>query len=121
MVDIQEAVADYREAVARRQESTTSNMPKRSYYVQKRLSIYNRNPGPRRDKEGGIERQITGTWHVINLQEAIAPTQHTTHHTPQHLGQPTMILQMSCSIKSVTTVMSVIFLRPYCFRINVNL
>ena len=42
---------------------------------------------------------------------------HTTHHTPQHLGQPTMILQMTFSIKSVTTVMSVFFLRPYCIRI----
>ena len=50
MVDIQKAVADYREAAARRQEPTTqeyffdTNMPKRSY-VQKRLSIYNLNPG----------------------------------------------------------------------------
>ena len=50
MVDIQKAVADYREAGARRQESTIqeyffdTNMPKRSY-VQKRLSIYNWNPG----------------------------------------------------------------------------
>ena len=52
MVDIQKAVADFREAAARRQESTTqeyffdTNMPKCSY-VQKRLSIYNWNPGPR--------------------------------------------------------------------------
>ena len=50
MVDIQKAVADYREPAARRQEPTTqeyffdTNMPKRSY-VQKRLSIYNWNPG----------------------------------------------------------------------------
>ena len=76
IVDIQKAVADDREAAARRQESTTqehfcdANMPKRSY-VQKRLSIYNWNPGPRRGKEGAIEKQIAGKWHVVTLQEAI--------------------------------------------------
>ena len=56
MVDVQKAVAEYREAAVRRQESTTqeyffdTNVPKRSY-VQKRLGIYNWNPGPRRGKE----------------------------------------------------------------------
>ena len=81
MVDIQKAVADYREAAARRQESTTqeyffdTNMPKRSH-VQKRLSIYKWNPGPRRGKEGAIERQIAGKWHVITLQEVIDYVDH---------------------------------------------
>ena len=81
MVDVQKAVADYREAAARRQESTTqeyffdTNMPKRSY-VQKRLSIYNWNPGPRRGKDGGIEKQIAGKWHVITLQDAIDYVDH---------------------------------------------
>ena len=38
--------------------------------VQKRLSIYNWNPGPRRGKEDAFEKQIAGRWHVITLQEA---------------------------------------------------
>lgn len=81
MVDIQKAVADYREAAARRQESTTqeyffdTNMPTR-FYVQKRLRIYNGNPGPRRGREGAIKMQIAGKWHVITLQEAIDYVDH---------------------------------------------
>ena len=35
--------------------------------VQKRLSTYNWNPGPRRGKEDAIEKQIAGKWHVITL------------------------------------------------------
>ena len=64
-VDVQKAVAEYREAAVRGQESTTQeyffdpNVPKRSY-VQKRLSIYNWNPGPRRGREGAIEKQFAG-------------------------------------------------------------
>ena len=70
MVDILKAVAEYREAAVRRQGSTTweiffdTNVPNRSS-VQKRLSIYNWNPGPRRGKEGAIEKQIAGKWHTI--------------------------------------------------------
>ena len=81
MVDVQKAVAEYREAAVRRQESTTqeyffdTNVPKRSY-VQKRLSVYNWNPGPRRGKEGAIEKQIAGKWHVVTLQEAIDSVDH---------------------------------------------
>ena len=44
--------------------------------VQKRLSIYNWNPGPRRGKEGAIEKRIAGKWHIITLQEAIAYVDH---------------------------------------------
>ena len=38
--------------------------------VQKRLSIYNWNPGPGRGKEDAFVKQIAGRWHVITLQEA---------------------------------------------------
>ena len=38
--------------------------------VQKRLSIYNWNPEPRRGEEGAIEKQITWKLHIITLQEA---------------------------------------------------
>ena len=87
------AAAEFREAAVRRQESLAreyffdTNVPKRSY-VQKRLSIYNWNQGPRRGKEGAIEKQIAGKWHIITLQEAIEYVDHellpnrfhVTHH-----------------------------------------
>ena len=38
---------------------------------QNRLSIFNWNPGPRRGKEGAIEKHMAGKWHIITLQEAI--------------------------------------------------
>ena len=38
---------------------------------QRRLSVYNPNPGPRRGKEGAVERHIAGIWHIITLQEAV--------------------------------------------------
>ena len=57
MVDVQKAVAAFREASERRHDTSSqvyridNNVPNRSS-VQKRLSIYNWNPGPRRGKEG---------------------------------------------------------------------
>ena len=52
-----------------------SIVPNRSS-VQKRLSIYNWNPRPRRGREGVIERQIAGKWYIITLQEAIEYVDH---------------------------------------------
>ena len=75
MVDVQKATADFREASERRHDTSSqtyrfnTNLPDRSP-VQKRLSIYNWNPGPRRGKEDAFEKQIAGRWHVITLQEA---------------------------------------------------
>ena len=43
---------------------------------QKRLSIYNWKPGPRRGKEESIEKHIAGKWHIIALQEAIEHLDH---------------------------------------------
>ena len=74
-VDVRKALAEYREASARRHDTSAqeyhfdSNVPNPSS-VRKRLSIYNWNPGPRRGREGAIEKQIAGKWHVITLQEA---------------------------------------------------
>ena len=65
MVDVRKAVAEYREASVRKQEALAqeyffdSSVPNRSS-VQKRLSVYSWNPGPRRGKEGVIEKQIAG-------------------------------------------------------------
>ena len=38
--------------------------------MQRRLSIYNWNPGPRRGKEDAFEEQVAGRWLTITLQEA---------------------------------------------------
>ena len=59
-----------------------NNVPNRSP-VQKRLSIYNWNPGPRHGKEGAFEKQIASKWHVITLQEAI---EHVDHDILTHYG-----------------------------------
>ena len=70
MVDIQKATADFREASERRPatsshtNSVDKHLATRSI-VQKRLSIYNWNPGPRREKEDAFEKQIAGRWHII--------------------------------------------------------
>ena len=50
--------------------TSTITCPKGSP-VQKRLSIHNWNPGTRRGREGAIEKQVEGKWHVITLQETI--------------------------------------------------
>ena len=38
--------------------------------VQKRLSIYNWNPGPRRGKGDAFEKQFAEKWHIVTLQQA---------------------------------------------------
>ena len=76
VVDVRNALAEYREASARRHDTPAqehyfdSSVPNRSS-VQKWLSIYNKNPGPRRGTQGAIEKQIAQKWHIITLQEAI--------------------------------------------------
>ena len=42
----------------------------------RRLSIFNWNPGPRRGKEGAIEKLFAVKWHIITLQEAIEYLDH---------------------------------------------
>ena len=81
MVGIEKATAEFREA-SERKHATSSHMNSSSKrfatrsIVQKRLSIYNWNPGPRRGKEDAFEQQIAGRWHIITLQEA---SEHVDH------------------------------------------
>ena len=76
-----ERLAEFREASARKHDTSSqeyhfdNNVPHRSL-VQRRLSIYNWNPGPGRGKEDAFEKQITGKWYVITLQEAIEYVDH---------------------------------------------
>ena len=62
VVDIRKIEADFRDAFERNQvlSSQIYGVNKRfsQSLVQKRLSIYNRNPGPRRGKADAIEKQI---------------------------------------------------------------
>ena len=55
--------------------------------VQKRLSIYNWNPGPRRGKEDAFEKQIESKWHFITLQEASEYVDHDILTNPFHVTQ----------------------------------
>ena len=75
MVDVQKATADFREASERRHDTPSQTNHVNKHFatrslVQKRLSICNWNPGPRRGKEDAFEKQIAGWLHVITLQEA---------------------------------------------------
>ena len=74
MVDVQKATADFREASERRHDtpSQTTRFSKKisnRSLVQKWLSIYHWNPGPRRGKEDAFEQQIASRWRVVTLQE----------------------------------------------------
>ena len=75
VVDIHKVVADFRDAFERIQSSPSQSYGVNKYFssqspVQKRLSIYNWNPGPRWWKEDAFEKQIAGRWQIITLQEA---------------------------------------------------
>ena len=75
------AYAAFREAPARKHSPScqgyhfNKDLPNR-LTEQTRLSVYIWNPGPRRGKEGAIERHIAGKWHIITLQEAIEYLEH---------------------------------------------
>ena len=75
VVDIHKATADFREASERKPATSSHTNSVNKHFatrsiVQKRLSIYNWNPGPRRGKEDAFEKQIAGRWHIKTLQEA---------------------------------------------------
>ena len=72
VADVTRANADSREAPARKHSLSSlgyhfnKDIPNR-LTEQTRLSVYSWNPGPRRGKEGAIERDIAGKWHIITL------------------------------------------------------
>ena len=75
MVDVEKATADFRQTSERRHDTSSQTNRAGNHFsnrsiVQKLLSIYNWNPGPKRRKEDVFEKQIAGRWHVISLQEA---------------------------------------------------
>ena len=65
VVDIRKVVADFRDAFERKQSSSSQTNGVNKYFssqspVQRRLSIYNWNTGPRRGREDAFEKQIAG-------------------------------------------------------------
>ena len=75
VVDIDKVVADFRDAFARKQSSSCQTYCVNKYFshqviVQRRLSIYNCNPGPHRGREDAFEKQIAVKWYTVTLQEA---------------------------------------------------
>ena len=77
-VDVKSVNAAFRDAPARKHATSCqeyNDMPNR-LTEQNRHSVYNWNPGPRRGKEGAIEKHIAGKWHIITLQEAIEYLEH---------------------------------------------
>ena len=81
VVDIHNVVADFLDAFERRQSSSSQTYGVNKYFssqspVQKRLSIYHWNPGPRRGKEDAFENQIAVKWHIVTLQEASDYVEH---------------------------------------------
>ena len=68
VVDIHNVVADFRDAFERIQASSSQASSVNKFFssqspMQKRLSVHNWNPGPRRGMEGAIEKQIAVKWH----------------------------------------------------------
>ena len=81
VVDIHKVVADSRDALERNQSSSSQTHGVNKDFssqspVQKRLSIYNWNPGPRCGKEDAFEKQIAEKWHIVTLQEASEYVEH---------------------------------------------
>ena len=65
VVDIQRIQADFRDALERIQASSSQASGVNKFFssqslMQKRLSVYNWNPGPRRGGADDIEKQIAG-------------------------------------------------------------
>ena len=85
VVGIRRIAADFRDAFERIQTSSTRDSGVNKFLtsqspLQRRLGVYSWNPGPRRGREGAIEKQIAGKWHLITLQEASEYVDHAILH-----------------------------------------
>ena len=90
VVDIRRIAADFRDAFETIQASSSQASRVNKLFssqspVQKRLSVYNWNPGPRRGTEGAIEKHIAGQWHLITLQEVSDFVEHEILHERFHV------------------------------------
>ena len=90
VVDIHRIEADFRDAFERIQSSSSQTPGVNKLFssqspTQRRLSIYNWNPGPRRGTEDAIEHQIAEKWHIVTLQEASDYVEHKILHERFHV------------------------------------
>ena len=90
VVDIHRIQADFRDAFERIQTSSSQASGVNKFFssqspMQKRLSVYNWNLGPRRGGKDAIEKQIAGKWHLITLQEASDYVEHEILHERFHV------------------------------------
>ena len=90
VVDIHKVFADFRYAFERIQSPSSQTPGVNKLFssqspMQKRLSIYNWNPGPRRGTEDAIEKQIAVKWHIVTLQEASDYVEHNILHAQFHV------------------------------------
>ena len=90
VVDIHKIVADFSDASEGIHSSPSQTHGVNKYFasqsaVQKRLSMYNWNPGPRRGKEDAFEKQIAEKWHIITLQEVSEYVEHEILHERLHV------------------------------------
>ena len=91
VVDIHRIQADFRDAFERIQASSSQASGVNKFLssqspMQKRLSVYKWNPGPRRGREDAIEKQIAGKWHLITPQEASDCVEHEVLHECLHVN-----------------------------------
>ena len=87
VVDIHRIAADFRDALERIEAPTSwvNKLFSSQSPMQRRLSVYNWNPGPRRGTEDAIEKQIAGKWHLITLQEDSDYVEHEILHERFHV------------------------------------
>ena len=90
VLDIHKIEAEFRDAFERILSSSSQTPGGNKLFssqspAQRRLSIYNWNPGPRRGTKDAIEKQIAGKWHVISLQEASQKVEHGILHERFHV------------------------------------
>ena len=93
MVDIRRIAADFRDAFERTQTSAARASGVNKFFtsqspLQRKLSVYNWHPGPRRGAEDAVEKQNAGKWH-FTLQEKLL----TMSNTKYSLGRLCSSLQ----------------------------
>ena len=90
VVDIHKVVADFRDAFERIQSSSSQTLGVNKYFssqspVQRRLSIYNWNPGPDVERKTPLRNKLLGKWHIVTLQEASEYVEHEILHERFHV------------------------------------
>ena len=102
VVDIHKVMTDFREASERRKASSSQTCGVKKYFssqspMQRRLNIYNWNPGPRRGKEDAFEKQISGEMAYCYPVTSIRPCR--SQYSPRAISRDTFYPDIN--IKSI--------------------